>query len=240
MDELKKNWLTDGLIDFEYKKYVLLAYIQNVKVNFEDRKLYPFLSDLVFHYQNLVSLKENKKLIYENFPKVITKADFEKLTLTYKKIVEDDEVMKQIEDILEFSIPQFRSALKEGKDIYEFVEQNVEIGPVGLTPLYANEGYLFINEYPARDVKIYRYQISVFESADEKYRGVHTDYISTETLSIGKTYENLKLSLTRQFGNLPNPAAYMVESRSFFPFNETLLPVAKRLLVRYIASSDTK
>lgn len=237
MAELKKNWLTDGLIDFEYKKYILLAYLKKVHQNFENQKLYPFLSDLVFHYKNLMSLKENKKLIYENFPQIITKADFEKLKVSYKKIVEDDDIMKQIEDILEFSIPQFKNLLEEGKDIYEYVEKNMEIAPVGLTPLYSNEGYLFISEYKAPDVKIFRYQITVFESAEEKFRGVHTDYITTEPMGIGSTYEQLKVNLSKRYQQLPNPATYMIESKSYFPFHETLLPVAKRLLVRYISST---
>jgi hypothetical protein len=31
MVELKQDWLTDGIIDFEYKKYMLLAYLQQVE-----------------------------------------------------------------------------------------------------------------------------------------------------------------------------------------------------------------
>ena len=66
MTELSKDWLTQGLIDFEYKKYILLAYLKNVRQNFQGQILYPFLSDLVFHYRNLLSIRENKQLIYEN------------------------------------------------------------------------------------------------------------------------------------------------------------------------------
>lgn len=32
MDNLQKDWLTQGLIDFEYKKYVLLAYLNKARV----------------------------------------------------------------------------------------------------------------------------------------------------------------------------------------------------------------
>ena len=53
MENLKDNWLTEGLIDFEYKKYQLLGYLQKVKDSFNRVELYPFLSDLVFHYRNL-------------------------------------------------------------------------------------------------------------------------------------------------------------------------------------------
>ena len=57
---LSKNWITEGIIDFEYKKYILLAYLQHIKSEFDERKLYPMLSDLFFHYQNLLQFKENK------------------------------------------------------------------------------------------------------------------------------------------------------------------------------------
>ena len=55
MEKLSKDWLTQGLIDFEYKKYLLLAYLQKAKKSFEKVELYPFLADLVFHYRNLTS-----------------------------------------------------------------------------------------------------------------------------------------------------------------------------------------
>jgi hypothetical protein len=53
MERLKDGWLTEGLIDFEYKKYQLMAYFKHVKESFNRVELYPFLSDLVFHYRNL-------------------------------------------------------------------------------------------------------------------------------------------------------------------------------------------
>jgi len=237
MNELAKDWLTQGLIDYEYKKYIVLAYLRDVRNNFNEYILYPFLSDLVFHYRNLLSIRENKKLIYESFPKAMSKADFEKLEITYKKIIEDDEVMREIEDILEFAIGKFKDLLDEGKDIYEFVEENVEIVPIGVSPLYAKEGYLLINEQQKPDMKVYRYLITVFENANETYRGVHTEYLETMEKSISSTYETMKLELIRKYRYLPNPATYLVMAKVKLPFEETLFPVAKRLLVKYINSS---
>ena len=79
MEKLSKDWLTQGLVDFEYKKYLLLAYLQTVKKSFSKVELYPFLSDLVFHYRNLVAVKENKALIRDSFPKEISLEEFKKL-----------------------------------------------------------------------------------------------------------------------------------------------------------------
>jgi hypothetical protein len=238
MKELNKDWLTNGLIDFEYKKYLLLAYFKEVKKNFDETRLYPFLSDLIFHYQNLLTIKEHKKLIYDNFPQVITKADFEKLKISYEKIIQDDNVMQEIEDILSFSIPQFKNLLDEGKDLYDYVEKNVEIMPIGISPLYAMEGYLLINQNHLREMDVYRYQITVFENANEKYRGVHTEYIESEAKGLGRTFEQMKLDLIKRYKELPNPATYMILTQIKFPYQHTLLPIAKRLLVKYINTSS--
>jgi hypothetical protein len=237
MKTLDRNWLTEGLIDFEYKKYILLAYLQEVKSSFGQKKLYPYLSDLIFHYQNLVSIKENKNLIYENFPKQISKADFEKLTLSYKKVVQDDAFMADLEEIIGYSIPKFKEMLQEGKDMYEWVEEHMNITPIGLSPLYPDEGYMFLSEPHQTETKIYQYQITIFENAHEKYRGVHTSFLESVRKGVGVTFENVKIDLIKRYKQLPNPATYLVESKIVCPLDETLLPIAKRLLVKYISHS---
>ena len=59
MKALNKDWITENSLDFEYKKYVLLAYLQSVEKEFEVQRLYPALSDLVEHYRNVILIKEN-------------------------------------------------------------------------------------------------------------------------------------------------------------------------------------
>ncbi len=234
MGTLKNDWLTEGLIDFEYKKYVLLAYLKSVRENFRTNRLYPFFSDLIFHYRNLKSVQENKKIFIERFPKKMKRADFEKLKISYEKIIEDDDMMREIEGIIAFAMEQFSDVLREGKEIYEFVEENVELVPIGISSLYKNEGYIFINEQPGKDISIYRYQITIFEGPEEQYRGVHTTLIDQFEKSIISTYEQVKMNLIRKHRELPNPSTFLVNARFSFPLNETLLPVAKRMLVRYI------
>jgi hypothetical protein len=52
--------------------------------------------------------------------------------------------------------------------------------------------------------------------------------------SIANTYENIKRTLIKKFTDLPNPSAYLVTSKMRFPYQQTLMPIAKRLLVREI------
>jgi hypothetical protein len=178
-------------------------------------------------------------MIYEQFPGTISKTDFEKLQVSYKKIVEDNDIMKEISDIIEFAMGQFKSLLEEGKDIYEFVEENIELVPIGVSPLYDREGYLLVEELKNTELEVYRYQVTIFESADEKYQGVHTRLIDTFEKSMSTTYEYVKLMLVKRYKDLPNPATYLLTAKFTFPHQATLLPVAKRLLVKYINSTGS-
>lgn len=238
MEKLSKDWLTQGLIDFEYKKYLLLAYLQTVKKSFGKVELYPFLADLVFHYRNLQAVKENKTLIREAFPKEISLEEFNKLELSYREMVQDDAVMSELESIIEFSIPQIKDSLQEGTVIYEYVESQCEISPIGVTPLYAKEGYLFVTQPPEKETKVYRYQVSIFEDSKEQLRSLNTRFIEDVNKNPLNTYERIKLDLIRRYKDLPNPAAFLVLSKMKFPFVETLMPVAKRLFVKHISQSS--
>jgi hypothetical protein len=237
MENLKKEWLTDGLIDFEYKKYVLLAYLKTAKESFQKVELYPFLADLVFHYRNLLSIKESKTLIYESFPKELSMENLQKLEVTYKKIIEDDAVMREIAAIIEFALPQFKSSLDEGSYVYDYVESQCELSPVGLTSLYTNEGYLLISQPPQKNTDIYRYQVSIFDNASESMRGLNTKLVKTTERSFSNSYENIKLQLIKEFSELPNPSVYLIRSKMKFPYAPTLMPVAKRLLIKHISKT---
>jgi len=63
MKQLSDTWFAEGYIDFELKKYTLLAYLQEINKYFNENKLYPQLGDVVFHYNNLVAFRENKKFL---------------------------------------------------------------------------------------------------------------------------------------------------------------------------------
>jgi len=237
MEKLSKDWLTQGLIDFEYKKYLLMAYLQTVRNSFGKVELYPFLADLVFHYRNLQALKENKALIRDSFPKELSVEEFKKLELSYRAMIEDDAVMSELETIINFALPQIKESLQEGSVIYEYVESQCEISPIGVTPLYAKEGYLFVTQPPEKETTIYRYQMSIFEGSQEQLRSLNTQFIERVEKSTLNTYERLKLDLIKKFRDLPNPAAYLILAKMKFPFSETLMPVAKRLFVKHISAS---
>jgi len=236
MKSLSETWFAEGYIDFELKKYTLLAYLQEVNTCFKEHKLYPQLGDVIFHYNNLVAFRENKKFLQEHFPKKLSGIQMEKLQLLYEQIIEDDELMQELEDIIHYSAGKMKSIIHNGTEIYEFVEEKISITPVGIIPLDIQEGYFFLSSGDIKSTRVYHYRLSIFEKHDEKFRSIKTSYIDIWQRSIAHTYEHIKSDLIRHRNDLPNPAVYSIETVLTIPVNETLLPVAKRSLVKYISS----
>jgi hypothetical protein len=238
MESLNKNWLTEGLIDFEFKKYLLLAYLQDAGKSFDDKKLFPKLSELVEHYQNLQLFRKEKLSVEKDFPKEISRLDFEKFKVEYKEVFKDDEVLKEIDAIVEFALPELENSMGIGRELYEEVENKLEVFPIGIIPLHTEEGYLFLSDFLKKLVNVYYYQITIFENMQEKYRGIHTRHLFNYDITVTQTYEQVKYRLIENNNNMPAPAAYAVEFKQSFPLPETMLPIAKRSLVRYISVSD--
>lgn len=234
MKTLSQTWFADGYIDFELKKYTLLAYLQEIGKEFDENKLYPQLADLIFHYNNIVAFRENKKYLQEQFPKKLTGIQIEKLQLLYESLVEDDELMQELEDIINYSCDTMKHTITTGSELYEFVEKRLNIEPVGIVPLDHNEGYFMLCEGSCRNTWVYQYRLSIFEKHDEKYRSIRTEFVDVWQRSFVNTYQHIKSQLIRNRSDLPNPAVYAVQTDLNFPMEETLLPVAKRSLVRYI------
>jgi hypothetical protein len=238
MGKLNKDWITEHAIDFEYKKYVLLAYLQEVGHDFELTRLYPSLSDLVDHYRNLMSIKQNREKIKNAFPQKMNGIDAESFQIRYEEIILDDKLMEEIEAIVNFSIPQVKGGIEEGRKIYDFVEKNISLSPVGIIPLDQSNGYLFLKGGECSSTEVFEYHVTSLEHPGETFRAIHTRYIRSYSKSFTNTYESIKTDMIRENRQLPNPGAYAMESDLALPIEETFLPVARRMLVKHIATSQ--
>ena len=226
MENLSINWITENRVDFEYKKYLLLAYLQKVSERFDETKLYPALGELVQHYRNVVALRDQKKQLFNSFPEKLSQADFNNFKLVYEKLCEDDKLMLEIESIIEFSIPQFQKYMADGKKIYDFIESKLTIFPVGIVPIHDEAGYLFLSCGKNSDTIIYEFQITIFDQPTERYRGISMQYVTTYEKTLSNTYESIKQELLQFNKQLPNPATFVIETPLVLPIEETLLPLA--------------
>ena len=231
---LSETWFMEGYIDFELQQYRLLAYLKEVKKQFNETKLYPQLADIVNHYNNLLAFRNNKRFLQDQFPRKLDIINTRKLELVYERMLADDELMQELEHITSFALQEMKGTISEGTEIYDFVEKQLLIEPVGIIPLYKNEGYIFIRYGSFCEVRIYNYNITLFEHQDARYKGIRMEYIDSRQKTLANTYEQIKIDIIRNIRILPNPAVYKVEFPMVVPFIETLLPVAKRVLAREI------
>jgi hypothetical protein len=236
---LSETWFMEGYIDFELQKYRLLAYLKEVKNWFGETKLYPQLSDIVSHYKNLLSFRDNKKIVQDNFPKLIGGIDTHRMELVYEKMLADDDLMQELEQITEDALEQMKDTINEGAGIFEFIEKQLQVAPVGIIPLYKNEGYIFLHYGDNLEVRVYNYTITLFEHKNARYKGIRMEYMDTRKKTLANTYQQIKLDVIRDYRSLPNPAVYIVDFPMAVPLQETLLPIAKRALVKHIGKEMT-
>src|SRR5690606_14936368 len=171
------------------------------------------------------------------FPVRLSSIDVAAVKMTYEKIVNDDAMMQEIEQIIAYAANKIKPAIKEGQEIHDFVESHLAISEVGVRPLYPFHGYLLLRNGDEKGIGVYEYQVTLFENQHEKYRGIHTTYITRyERHFIYNTPEFIRKDLIHTRRELPNPAVYHVESDITFPVENTLLPLAKKTLVRTIST----
>lgn len=236
MGYLTKNWLTNGLIDFEYKKYIMLSYLKDVQQHFSDKKLYPVLTDLHEHLHNLMILKVKKRRIDMMFPKRIVGWDVEHKMIHYRKNIDDSDLLDELESIVEYGLIHFDEQVQIGKDMVERIKKTITIEPIGISPLYNDEGYLFVSAENSKTLRIYRYKLSPIKGLKEVDDQIKIHFIGTRKKSIANTYERIKREIVKLDKNLQNPATYSIYSTAKFPYLETYLPIAKKMLRNQLAA----
>ncbi len=171
METLNKNWLTEGLLDFEYKKYVLLAYLQNVKQHFNKTELYPPLSDLIWHYKNLLSIKTSYEQFDSGFKKELESFDAKDLKLIYTQH-KQEEWLKEMNDIILYATPLLEQNIYKGKEIYDLIEKHLCLNTVGIMPVNHSEGYFLFHYTKSKKVPAYYYSVSKIHTTEGLGRAI--------------------------------------------------------------------
>ncbi len=234
MKKLEKNWITAPIIDTEYKQYILLAYIQEIKNSYDQLKLYPHLSELIDQYCELLTLKDNQLALIEKFPKTLKGIDAQEMKLIFNKEISEENWVEEVSRIIEMAIPLLKGTIQQGKGIYEEIEKNIHVEPVGIAPLKNNEGYFILNASGYNETLVYSYRVSLFENVDDKYRAINTHYAAAFVKTLSVTNQYIKSEITKQYPHIPNPAVFAFESEYTIPVDDTYLPIAKRMITKLV------
>jgi hypothetical protein len=231
----RRDWLTEGICDTEYKQFMLLAWLQEIRSEFKETRLYPALGEVINEHQRIIALERRKQEMAASLKGELTGLDLKSLQLTYDHSGKRTAIDEHLAELVEFAKPLLGEAFDEGKRIFDFVEDHLEFEPIGIVPLYKDEGYLFIYLEADREVLSFRYLRSPIELNNEKHHQLSFELVDRREKKLSETFAHLKLSLAKRFSSLPNPATWLVKTKPAFPLQETLLPVARRRLLREIA-----
>lgn len=206
-------------IDFEHKKWLLLSFIRDIKKDFSNYILYPTLDQITYQLQNLEKWKYTRELY---FKKELKGIDFEKMTLIYD-IPEDSKEIKEINQIVDYSIEELEPMYKFGSKIFRKIESNIKWERIGIIPNYKEEGYLILEV--ESDMSVYMYK--------RVFNEIVLSLIDKRTKNFYNTPEKIKLDLIFNKKDLPNPNTILAKS-SQYPIDEAIIPIIKRNLASKI------
>ncbi len=237
MDPLSLEDFTGAVDDVERTQYKILGGLQRAQEAFEEKRVYPHLGRLVKLHGALVSILEQTEDFRSPSTGRVSGIDWDEKTVTYEWPELEDTEMAVVEDLIRWALPHFQAAIEEGKAVYEHVEDNLELETVGIMPSYVQEGYLMVPHQEEGALHVLRYKLSIIEGEGETHRALKTTHCKTVSKeSVDVDPSTIKLELLEERRDLPNPATYFSNVDLHVPYQETLLPVVKRRLVRRLAA----
>ncbi len=237
MESLSLNLFTGAVEDVERTQYKVLAGLKKARSAFDEQRVYPHLGRLVKLHGALVTVLDRTEEFRTPETGDISGIDWDEKKVTYEWPELEGTEMAEVEDLIRWALPHIRDAIEEGKDVYEQVEDNLELETVGIVPSYVQEGYLMVPHREENVLHVLRYTLSIIEGEDERHRALKTTHCKTVSQeSVDLDPSTIKLQLVEERRDLPNPATYFSNIDLHVPYQETLLPVVKRRLVRRLAA----
>ena len=234
--ELDPMWLYQEPIDFEHKKYKLLAYLQKCDKRFDELKIYPDFVELSLHLANLQSISKENTLLITN--KKFNGIDDEILfkDLIPKKTPKlDDESQVEIEKTIKFSGQKIFEAFNTAKSIWNIAHDAISVHiKKNKERLEDGRGYVYFVQKPSELVYLWEYEIrkDIDEDHNSKtflnliHTGNTTDFLFNELIE-----EKSNWNHTDFFKDIP---VFEARCSQTFPFEETFLPMMKRALMSYV------
>lgn len=235
---METDWVFQEPIDFEHKKYVLLAYFKKVDDLLLQNKIYPTFIELSLHLASLQTLVKEKVILSTN--KTFLSCDDEVLLkeLTAKSIPElntDEKI--ELQKIVHHSATQFLDYFSVVKSywatIYESIDMTIKRNRKYLTK---PKGYIVYTHTNHNHIHVWEYQINeLAPNIDEYNIKINLIYEGNKKeLSLNKVIEQYSSFTERESKIAP---VFDFKSTKEYPIDETLLPLFKRRLLAHIYQS---
>jgi len=239
MRSLTIDIFTSSIEDQELSEYKVLAALKNYSEMLHKNILYPALTEIMEIFQVLVSILKQRENFRAMKSRRITSIDLENKKFIYEDNKEEIDIhnIRKVFEFIDWAMPKIKEVLNEGTAIFDFVESQIKIKEIGILPFYKDEGYFIVPDHKQKEIHVFRFQLSNIINSDIPFKTLKTSLVeSHEEKKITSAPESIKLELIKKYPDLPNPATYKVSTELDMPFNETILPVAKRKMMRQLAA----
>ncbi|MFW6347222.1 MAG: hypothetical protein ACOC2C_01260 [Cyclonatronaceae bacterium] len=224
--------------DFEKRQYLVLGSLKKARDAFEKQHLYPQLGQLVELYHHLQKILAGFEGMKQHGPQRIRSIDLQRGRIEFESALPEELDLEAVKELVRWAQPLINEAIQQGIEVYEFVDKKLSLDEVGIRPGYADEGYFFMPNTETGALQLFRYEMSIYTGAGERFRSLKTRLV--KSLAQGKLAQAepgaLKMQLIREYPELPNPATFCFHTGLNAPFGATLFPIAKRKLMRYLSA----
>lgn len=229
------DWLFQEPIDYEHKKYKLLAYFKKLDGLIDENKIYPMFTELSVHLASLQTVIKEKVLLYTN--KVFNTFDDEvllkELEVKVPPILDKTEI-SEIDKILKLAAPKFLEYFEIVKSQWSYVYDSITIKiKKNAKNVQSPFGYMVYEDMKTNQIYVWEYLIKqIYPNSRE--------YITNLNLIFSGNKKENKLNDIIETNSQFEPAekkkvpVFVVKSLNDFPLEETLIPLFKRKVISYI------
>ncbi|MEY2924484.1 MAG: hypothetical protein RLZZ337_1032 [Bacteroidota bacterium] len=221
--------------DPEKRFYLWKYYLQQTDLSLKNLQLLPRYREVVNHknecdryieFVNTFDLRNQR----------ITGINELQSTFTYDNPLASDEIKHRVNEVQSEYLPQLSKRVNAFQDLKSFLYNVVNLEPIGIEQAYHKEGYLFVRNTDSTQVNTYSYFISSYVNSKARSIVKLTD-LGSFNYSISYGFDQYKKSLNSKNKHYLN--CYAVHSQMPLPWNDTLLPIAKGKLSKYLETFPT-
>ncbi len=210
-----------GVNDLESSKYLLLSKFKLCQKELNESRLYPTYQMLINIYDQLVNImKGHNRIFNKEYTDAITEQESEE-----KHMLINNELERSFE-LMHWAFAHLNRVLENGRAIYDFVDENITIEPIGLNSKYNMDGYFILPDNRERLLRIIKYSRNL-------YKVLKTKEVANREMSI-ITIPNEILRNRLIADDILNQIIYMMDTELNFSYSQTILPVAKRKFLGYL------
>jgi hypothetical protein len=226
------NFFQSPVEDNELTQYKILAKLNQYNEKFRKYKLFPELLQL-YHIDNMLrSLYVKYQPYNESLSKGMKAPAIDAQGTNVVDSVTDSSDDKDIFELLGWAMLHVQAAMEEGIAVYEFVHDNLKIEPAIPVRSKKSEGYFIIPDYYNNLLRIFEYSSPKFSLKKKSSKSLKTKLLIQISLNeVESSILSSGLKLVERYGQMKDVPVYICNTNLDLPFKETVLPIAKSVLL---------